>query len=168
MYSSFLRGVPKEFPVLAIRIAALLSLGIMAGFFFTFSNPVMPALQQLDAELFIPAFNSINIVVRNDLFFIAFFFPLAALAGAVLIDRENRMLWLTALAIYAFVIIQTRMVNVPINEYFKTLAGAPPPGWQNLRDRWAISNMLRTLLTTLSFLLALYATSTSVKKRGAA
>lgn len=111
----------------------------MAGFFFAFSNPVMMAFQQLEADIFIQAFNGINISVRNGIFFAAFFVPLAALLGAALIDRDSRLLWVMALVIYAVVVIQTRMVNVPINEFFKTVSTEIPSDWQELRDRWALS-----------------------------
>lgn len=147
----------REPAIFASRIAAPLSLGIMAGFFFAFSNPVMMAFQQLDADVFIPAFNGINISVRNSLFFIAFFIPLATLSSAALIDRDNRLLWVVALIIYTVVVIQTRMVNVPINEFFKAVSTEIPQDWQELRDRWALSNIIRTLLTTIAFSVALFA-----------
>lgn len=147
MSSSFLHEIrTRHFPALAIarepaisvlRIVAPLSLGVMAGFFFAFSNPVMMAFQQLEADIFIPAFNGINISVRNGVFFTAFFAPLATLLAAV--------------------VVQTRMVNVPINEFFKTVAADVPANWQELLDRWALSNLLRTALTTVAFFLALLA-----------
>ncbi|NSX91009.1 DUF1772 domain-containing protein [Agrobacterium tumefaciens] len=147
----------REPAIFASRIAAPLSLGIMAGFFFAFSNPVMMAFQQLDADVFIPAFNGINISVRNGLFFIAFFLPLAMLSSAALVDRSNRLLWVVALIIYTVVVIQTRMVNVPINEFFKTVSTEIPQDWQELRDRWALSNTIRALLTMIAFAVALFA-----------
>ncbi len=167
MSSSFLHEITtKHFSALAsaiepaifaFRMASPLSLGIMAGFFFAFSNPVMMAFQQLDADIFIPAFNSVNISVRNSLFFIAFFIPLAMLSSAALVDRGNRLFWVAALIIYAVVVIQTRMVNVPINEFFKAVSTEAPQDWQELRDRWALSNIIRTLLTTIAFSVALSA-----------
>ncbi|UXT22598.1 DUF1772 domain-containing protein [Agrobacterium tumefaciens] len=167
MSSSFLHEIrTRHFPALAIarepaisvlRIVAPLSLGMMAGFFFAFSNPVMMAFQQLGADIFIPAFNGINISVRNGVFFTAFFAPLAALLAAAAVDRNSRLLWLSALIIYAVVVVQTRMVNVPINEFFKTVAADVPANWQELLDRWALSNLLRTALTTVAFFLALLA-----------
>ncbi|MCZ7466112.1 anthrone oxygenase family protein [Rhizobium rhizogenes] len=147
----------REPAIFASRIAAPLSLGIMAGFFFAFSNPVMMAFQQLDADVFIPAFNGINISVRNGLFFIAFFLPLAMLSSAALVDRSNRLLWVVALIIYTVVVIQTRMVNVPINEFFKTVSTEIPQDWQELRNRWAFSNTIRALLTSIAFAVALFA-----------
>ena len=97
MSSSFLREIrTRHFPALTVarepaisvlRIVAPLSLGVMAGFFFAFSNPVMMAFQQLEADIFIPAFNGINISVRNGVFFTAFFVPLSALLVAVVVDR---------------------------------------------------------------------------------
>ncbi|CVI54872.1 DUF1772 domain-containing protein [Agrobacterium leguminum] len=167
MSSSFLHAIrTRHFPALIVarepaisflRIAAPLSLGMMAGFFFAFSNPVMMAFQQLEADIFLQAFNGINISVRNGVFFTAFFAPLAILLAAATVDRNSRLLWVAALAIYTVVVIQTRMVNVPINEFFKTVTTEMPHDWQELRDRWALSNLLRTVLTTIAFSLVLLA-----------
>lgn len=178
MSSSFLHDIKtKHFPALemarkpvclALRLFAPLSLGIMAGFFFAFSNPVMMAFHELEADIFIQAFNGINISVRNSVFFAAFFVPLAALLGAALVDRNSRLLWVSALIIYAVVVIQTRMVNVPINEFFKTVSTDVPNDWQELRDRWALSNLVRTVLTTIAFFLALLAVTRHGERRPAA
>lgn len=177
MSSSFLHEITTKLPSLemarepasvALRLFAPLTLGIMAGFFFAFSNPVMMAFQQLEAEIFIQAFNGINISVRNGVFFAAFFAPLAALLGAALVDRNSRLLWISALVIYAIVVIQTRMVNVPINEFFKTVSTEIPNDWQDLRERWALSNLVRTVLTTIAFFLALLAATRHGERRMAA
>ncbi|CUX41713.1 conserved membrane hypothetical protein [Agrobacterium sp. NCPPB 925] len=178
MSSSFLNDMTtRHFPALemarepaclVLRLFAPLTLGIMAGFFFAFSNPVMMAFQQLEADIFIQAFNGINISVRNGVFFAAFFAPLAVLLGAALVDRDSRLLWLSALVIYVAVVIQTRMVNVPINEFFKTVSTEMPSDWQELRDRWALSNLVRTLLTTIAFFLALLASTKKGERRAAA
>lgn len=177
MSSSFLHAITiKHFPALgpareaacfALRLFAPMTLGIMAGFFFAFSNPVMMALQQLEADIFIQAFNGINISVRNGIFFAAFFVPLAALLGASLVDRDSRLLWVSALIIYTIVVIQTRLVNVPINEFFKTVSAEIPSDWQELRDRWALSNLIRTVLTGIAFLLALLAATRHGERRTA-
>lgn len=175
MSSSFLHEIrTRHFPALALvrepaisalRIIAPLSLGVMAGFFFAFSNPVMMAFQELQADIFIPAFNGINNSVRNGVFFTAFFAPLPVLLAAATVDRNSRLLWLSALIIYTVVVIQTRMVNVPINEFFKTVATEVPVDWQELRERWALSNLLRTLLTTTAFFLALLAATRQVGRK---
>ncbi|MGC4390103.1 MULTISPECIES: DUF1772 domain-containing protein [unclassified Agrobacterium] len=69
----------------------------------------------------------------------------------------RRLLWRSALIIYTVAVIQTRMVNVPINEFFKAVAAEVPVDWQELRKRWALSNLLHTLLATIAFFLALLA-----------
>lgn len=175
MSSSFPHKIKtRQFPALtlvtepaasALRIAAPMSLGIMAGFFFAFSNPVMMAFPQLDAETFIAAFNSINFSVRNSVFYAAFFSPLAILFGAALVDRHNRLIWLSTFVIYAVVVIQTRMVNVPINEFFKSVSTEIPLNWQELRDHWALSNLIRTVLTSVAFFLALLAATRHARKK---
>ncbi|WP_454849627.1 anthrone oxygenase family protein [Rhizobium binxianense] len=141
----------------ATGFLAVLALGIMTGFFFAFSNPVMPAFRQLEADIFVDAFNSINVSVRNGVFFAAFFAPLPLLLVAALLDGRARLMWLAALVVYAIVVVQTRMINVPINELFKAITAAPPANWEELRDRWALSNIVRTLLTALAFSLSLFA-----------
>lgn len=51
----------------------------------------------------------------------------------------------------AAVVIQTRMVNGPISELFKTVSTQLPQDWQEMRDRWVMSNIIRRLLATLAF-----------------
>jgi len=59
-------------------------------------------------------------------------------------------------------------VNVPINEFFKTVSTEIPSDWQELRDRWALSNLVRTVLTTIAFFVALLAATRHGKRRMAA
>jgi uncharacterized membrane protein len=75
---------------------------------------------------------------------------------------------MAALIIYAVVVIQTRMINVPINEFFKAVSTDVPHDWQELRDRWALSNIIRTLLTTIAFFLALFAATRSTERHKSA
>ena len=57
---------------------------LMTGFFYAFSVAVMPGLDAIDARHSIPAMQSINLLVRNPVFFITFFVtPVAALVVAM-------------------------------------------------------------------------------------
>ena len=57
---------------LLILLAAL-GTGVMGGLFFAFSTSVMNALARLPAAQGVAAMQSINIVILNPVFFVAFF-----------------------------------------------------------------------------------------------
>ena len=59
--------------IFALEFFAALGTGLMAGFFFAFSDTVMGALRRLPQAAGISAMQSINVVVLNPLFFAVFF-----------------------------------------------------------------------------------------------
>jgi uncharacterized membrane protein len=56
-----------------LRLAAALGTGLMAGLFFAFSVSVMGALARIQPSEGIAAMQSINRVILNPVFFLAFF-----------------------------------------------------------------------------------------------
>jgi uncharacterized membrane protein len=70
-----------------LRVLTLISAlgsGLMAGFFFAFSVSVMKALSRLPPAQGIAAMQSINVVVINPVFLIAFFGTAAACAAVAI------------------------------------------------------------------------------------
>nr|WP_255671827.1 anthrone oxygenase family protein [Glycomyces amatae] len=111
-------------------LAALVSVGMMAGLFTGFSYAVMPGLKILDDKAWIAAMQQINKVIINGWFMPAFLGAVvftgaaAALVGA----SANRaaLPWvLAALALALVMFIGTVAVNVPLND---RLAAAGDPG----------------------------------------
>lgn len=139
-----------------LRGAAVLLLGLMAGFFFAFSDPVMPGLARAPGPVFATAMARINEEVRNLAFLAAFAGPLPLLAAAAAASPGRRVAWGLALALYVAAVAVTGTVNVPINEAIALWRpDALPADWDALRDRWAAANHVRAALTLAAFALAL-------------
>mgnify|MGYP003700691505 CR=1 FL=1 len=150
------------------RIAAALSLGLMAGFFFAFSNPTMMGFARADGATFVTAMQLINLEVRNLTFFIAFAAPLPLAALALLTSRP-RWPWVTAFLLYAAAVGVTRAVNIPINDAMALWDVANlPADWADIRDRWTLANHVRTALSAAGCLAALVGVSRAAKQPGAA
>lgn len=139
-----------------IGIAATLSLGLMTGFFFAFSNPTMLGFREVDAATYIASMQAINVAVRNLPFFIAFAAPLPLALLATLIGRP-RWPWLAAFCCYAGAVAVTRATNIPINDAMALWdPAAPPAAWAAIRDQWASANDLRGALSGVGFALAVW------------
>ena len=131
----------------------------MAGFFYAFAIDVAPALANLDARSYITTQQWINSVVRNAIFAGTYFgaavIPFATAAAVVWCGRRGPgIAWLVvALAYFVAVFWITRTVNVPINnELASWQPAAPPLHWQQARDSWNQSNLVRTIAAVACFL----------------
>lgn len=156
---------------LALTVVTLALAGAMAGFFYAYSMSVMWALDAVDPKAAIAAMQSINIVVRNAIFFPAFFgTPVVALVAAGLWWKQGAgqvalLLALAAIVYLAGTFLVTIVANVPMNE---ALAIAMIPAdpeqartlWQDYSRPWTLWNHVRTIASFASLLLvgwALYA-----------
>ena len=116
----------------ALFALALLAGALSAGFFYTFSILVMPALGTADAGTAIVAMQKINQSVRTPLFAFAFFgAPALALlvAAAAGLAGHRRAAWLalvSGLLQVGAVFAVTMLVNVPLNEALAPVAASAP------------------------------------------
>src|SRR5687767_12648246 len=98
-------------------------LGLMAGFFWTYTFNVNPALLQVDGPTYATVQSLLNRNVRHVPFFVLFFGGGVVPIVAVLFNYKHRKelaFWLLVAAglIYIVgVIVLTREVNLPINAY---------------------------------------------------
>ncbi|MBK6866971.1 MAG: DUF1772 domain-containing protein [Burkholderiales bacterium] len=145
---------------------ALLLLGLMAGFFFSFAVDVAPAMASLDAATYIAAQQSINRVVRNAVFGGVYFgsalLPWLAAGAALWAGWQRRALrWaLIALVYGAAVFWLTRSVNVPINDALAAWDPQHPPAdWQAARGRWNEANLVRAWASAACFAAAAWTRS---------
>lgn len=136
-------------------------MGIMAGFFFAFAIDVAPAMANLDASGYITTQQWINRVVRNAALGATYFgsalVPFIAAATAFWCGRRRLgVAWLViALVYFAAVFWVTRTVNIPINnELASWQPAAPPSNWQQARDTWNQSNLVRTIASVACFVAA--------------
>lgn len=150
---------------------ALLAAALSAGFFYTFSILVMPALATADAATAIVAMQKINLSVRTALFAFAFFgAPALALlaAAAAGLAGHRRAAWLALLggllqvgAVFAV----TMLVNVPLNEALAPVAASGPAAaatWASYDVQWTPWNHVRAVGAAVSFLLLLAAFASDV------
>jgi uncharacterized membrane protein len=140
---------------LVLTVLTLLLAGAMAGFFYAYSMSVMWALDATDPKIAIASMQSINIVVRNAVFFPAFFgTPVVALVAAGLWRAQgvHDVALLLALAAIAYLVgtfLVTIVLNVPMNE---GLARATIPAeieaartiWESYSTPWTLWNHIRT------------------------
>ncbi|WP_274425192.1 anthrone oxygenase family protein [Chelativorans sp. YIM 93263] len=141
--------------------------GVMAGFFYSFSNVVMGALNRVAPQSGIAAMQAINNVVLNPIFLLLFFgtaFLSAVIIGASLLGSVGSGAVLAAgggAAYLVCIIGVTIIFNVPMNNALALVVPATAEGaavWAHYLQRWTWWNHVRTLGGILSlgcFMIAL-------------
>ena len=147
---------------LAMQLLTLFTLGIMAGFFGTYSANVNLATLQLDGPTYALVQSGFNRNVRHTLFFAFFFGPVPlGLLTLITARHQYRQVWwrLVALIVLAYalgIVWFTREVNLPLNHLTESWTPATlPADWSTVRDAWNRANLWRALLSTTLFALAL-------------
>ena len=147
---------------LALHVVAVFFLGIMAGFFGTYSANVNLAMLQMDGATYATVQSALNRNVRHSLFFALFFGPplWCALALATGWARRREAWWSTLAAVLLAyllgIVFFTLQVNLPLNA--TTEAWNPqvlPADWAQVRARWNAANLWRALLSLAAFVAAL-------------
>ena len=143
---------------------AVLWLGLMAGFFGTYSANVNLAMLQMDGATYATVQSAFNQNVRHALFFSLFFGPPVWCALALLAAwREHRAAWWRVLGVVAVayvlgIVFFTQQVNLPLN--YATEAWDPkalPADWAQVRNQWNAANLWRALLSLAAFAASLAA-----------
>jgi uncharacterized membrane protein len=157
---------------LGLHALAVFWLGLMAGFFWTYSANVNFATLQMDGTTYALVQSSLNRNVRHAMFFGLFFGPPLFCALAVLAAWPAwREYWLWCLAIagvlYALgIVLFTAQVNLPLNAYTESWnPRALPPDWTQTRERWNAANLWRTFASAAAFALALAALCMRANRR---
>ena len=148
-----------------ILASAILSTGLMAGIFFTWSNAVKPGIGKLSDIEYLRALQSMNRVILNNAFRIIFLGAIVAVALLPvfyfnLYPKNIFWLFIFTLLIYwigAFGV--TVFGNIPLNEILdKTnLESITLEEIKTLRKsvelRWNNYNLIRTISSFMAFLL---------------
>lgn len=145
---------------LSAQFATVILLGLMAGFFATYTANINLATLEFDGQTYARVQSAFNRNVRHAGFFACFFGPvplgLLALAPAW---AQRRMGWwrLLAFGVIAYalgIVLFTREVNLPLNALTESWTpDTLPTDWATVRDAWNRANAWRTVLS-----LALFAT----------
>jgi uncharacterized membrane protein len=144
-------------------IAAVFSLGIMAGFFGTYAGNINLATRELDGPTYALIQSAFNRNVRHTLFFAFFFGPplwcVLAMAGAW---RQRPAWWWLVACIgigYALgIVLFTQQVNLPLNHLIESWTPATVPAdWAVTRDAWNLANTWRAGWNAMLFALGLLA-----------
>lgn len=148
--------------IFILTLAAALGSGIVAGIFYGFSSFIMKALGKLPPHEGIAAMQSINIVVINPVFFLAFF---GTALLSLILGVYALMQWGTAVAALLLAgalfylvgcILVTVAFNVPLNNRLAKVEPASAEGaelWQDYLVRWTSWNTVRTVAPSVSLVL---------------
>ena len=140
--------------LLASTVLAALGSGVMAGFFYTFSNVVMGALGRIPAPAGMSAMQQINIVVINPLFLL--FFMGTALLSLVLIAGTltgygvpgSGFAVAGSVAYLVTIMAVTMIFNVPMNNALAAVDANSAAGatlWADYLTRWTMWNHVRAI-----------------------
>jgi len=159
-----------------IAITALVVLtGLSAGLCFTWSNAITPGIGRMDDSDYLSAFQHMNRTIINPLFIIIFFGPffLSLINLYAFRNASNSLIWLLILAtVFYFlgVVLVTIFGNVPLNEMLdKTnLNSASIEELRSLREtfevKWNRLHLIRTITSSLSFVLLIITLIESIKQ----
>lgn len=138
----------------------LLLLGAVFGVFFTYSNSIIPGLNQTDPEKAVETMRKMNVAIINPTFMATFIGPvLTSTATAILMltqdEPQAATLYFTAAAIYFLGChAVTGKINIPLNN---TLENNTSTNWQtrwsNFSPKWRRWNTVRTLSSGTALLL---------------
>jgi uncharacterized membrane protein len=137
----------------ALRLAAILGSGLMAGLFFAFSFAVMGGLARIQPAEGIAAMQSINRVILNPVF-LTVFMGTPAVCALVLVSAlwrwpEPGALWflLGAASYIVGTFLVTIVLNVPLNNALAAVDPASSEGagvWTRYLSDWVAWNHVRT------------------------
>ena len=150
-----------------LKLTTALGCGLVAGAFFAFSSFVMGALAKIQQSQGMTAMQSINIVVINPVFMLAFIGSAAAclflgIVSVVKWSQPGSAYLLAGSLLYLLgTFIVTIAFNVPLNDALAKANPASPEGlslWSSYIRAWTMWNHVRSvaaLAATASFILAL-------------
>ena len=160
-----------EFVIDGLLWFTAISVGIMAGVYFTFSAFVMRSLDAIDAPAGMLAMQSINRIIVKSIFLPIFFGSSLTAAALVVLSQVDRSaegaLWaLTGSGLYFLgMFIVTIVGNVPLNNRLEATDAAGPDGaamWDIYLAKWTAWNHVRTIACTASLALLIMAISVRI------
>ena len=143
----------KEHLWITLLVVASVGSGLIGGLFFIFSNTIMTAFDRLPAAAAVAAMNSINRVILNPVFFLAFF-GTGLLCLVLLVSQLDAPLIVAGALLYLVGSLGVTMVcNVPLNDKLaKVLPSATDmeTQWRAYRGPWTRWNHVRAVACLLA------------------
>ena len=145
---------------------AAISVGLMAGVYFTFSVFVMQSLDALERPAGMIAMQSINRIILKSAFLPLFFTSslaclFLAVFGAMQWGAPGAWQMMTGGALYLVgMLVVTMIGNVPLNNALEATDANGPEGegmWRRYMQRWLPWNHVRTVSCTVSLILLISA-----------
>jgi len=148
-----------------LLIVAIVSTGLMAGIFFTWTNAVKPGIGTLDDINYMKAFQAMNRVILNPLFYMAFILPVLTISISTYMNFGSPKLYVVELLLISTlmycmgVFLVTIVGNIPLNELLENtdLEKISLTELGDLREKienkWNSFNLIRTISSFISFLL---------------
>lgn len=147
----------------ATLLAAIVAMGLTAGFFFAWDVSVMPGLARLDDRTFVGSFQVLDrAIMTSPPFMLAFMGALAftGVAAVLYLRADDRapLPWVAlAFGLYLATVVITVAVHEPLNQVLRA-AGDPDhiADLTAVREafqgtRWSTGNIVRTVATTAAF-----------------
>jgi len=134
-------------------IASTVTMGLAAGFFFTYQVSVTRGLAIVDDRSYVEIFQAINETVRNAWFGIVFFGSIPILTASLALNwrtsRRARTLLGTSLGLYLATVAITAVGNIALNEELATVTERSPEvlaaARSDFEQSWNDLNLARTL-----------------------
>ncbi|WP_281543819.1 DUF1772 domain-containing protein [Grimontia sp. SpTr1] len=145
-----------------LGVSSTILLGLMAGFFATYSFNVNMAMLEVDGETYASVQPLFNQNVRHTAFFVCFFGAglLPLVTGVYWFKEKQTMIslgWLLIALTYILgIIVFTRFVNLPLNYYTESWdPSLLPTDWEVVREEWNRANFFRSIVSIVVFIGAL-------------
>ena len=134
-------------------VASTVTVGLAAGFFFTYQVSVTRGLAIVDDRSYVETFQAINETVRTVWFGIVFFGSIPILSAALALNwrsgRWHRALVGTSLAMYLATFAITALGSVALNDELAKVTGRSPAvlaaARADFENSWNNLNLARTL-----------------------
>lgn len=142
-----------------LLLLATVGSGLIGGLFFIFSNTIMTTFDRLPNAHAIEAMQTLNAVILNPLFFLAFFGTAVICLILLTVAAFN---WSAPGALYLILgsliyligsIGVTMVCNVPLNNSLMAIANleaAPSTAWMDYSVPWTWWNHIRTVASLIS------------------
>jgi uncharacterized membrane protein len=140
--------------------ASMMTMGLIAGVYYSFSIAVMPGLARADDRTLITVMQRINVAIVNPAFAVSFFGTLVLTTIAAVqqwrLGRRDVARWvIAALAVYIASLIVTAGGNIPLNDSLVSVPDSASPAElaivrQRFENPWVVWNIVRGALCTVA------------------